>query len=118
MRSSRPQSEELDHIALALRAAREGRRPIEPLTDAIPELAIDVAYAIAQRNISSRIAAGARVVGHKIGLTSVAVQQQLGVGEPDYGALLDVMEIPNAATVDAAEYIAPRGELEPAFHLA
>jgi 2-keto-4-pentenoate hydratase len=50
-------------------------------------------------------------------LTSVAVQRQLGVGEPDYGALLDVMEIPDGGTMSLAAFIAPRVELELAFHL-
>jgi 2-keto-4-pentenoate hydratase len=68
--------------------AREDRRPIEPLTDAMPGLSVEDAYAISQRITSSRVAGGAHVVGHKIGLTSDAVQAQLAVSEPDYGALL------------------------------
>jgi 2-keto-4-pentenoate hydratase len=112
-----PAATELERWALALTAARETRRPIPPLTDELPELAIEDAYAIAERNVAARVAAGARVVGHKIGLTSVAVQQQLGVAEPDYGALLDVMQIADGGTIDAADWIAPRVELELAFHL-
>ena len=65
---------ELDRYALALRAARERRVPIAPLTDSEPALGVTDAYAIAQRNVDARMAAGARVVGHKIGLTSPAVQ--------------------------------------------
>jgi 2-keto-4-pentenoate hydratase len=118
MLDSRLAADELDRRALALGTAREQRRPIDPLTDALPELAIDDAYAIAQRGVTARIAGGARLVGHKIGLTSVAVQQQLGVTEPDYGALLDVMEIDSGATIEATDFIAPRVELELAFHLA
>jgi 2-keto-4-pentenoate hydratase len=110
--------QELDRLALALRAARERREPIAPLTEALPGLSVGDAYAIAERNVAAGVAAGARVVGHKIGLTSPAVQQQLGVEEPDYGALLDVMEIADGSTVDAAAYIAPRIELELAFELA
>jgi len=108
---------DLDRLARMLREARERREPVTPLTDDTPDLAIEDAYAIAERNVADRVAAGARIVGHKIGLTSVAVQQQLGVGEPDYGALLDVMEIDDGAAIDTADFIAPRVELELAFHL-
>jgi 2-keto-4-pentenoate hydratase len=111
-------ADELDRLALALRQARERCEAIPPLTETLPDLSLGDAYAIAQRNVSARVAAGARVVGHKIGLTSPAVQQQLGVGQPDYGTLLDEMEIADGAAVDAGAYIAPRIELELAFELA
>jgi 2-keto-4-pentenoate hydratase len=107
----------LDRWAAALHTARANARPIPPLTDATPDLSIEEAYAIAERNVAARVAAGAQVVGHKIGLTSVAVQRQLGVGEPDYGALLDVMEIPDGGAMSRSAFIAPRVELELAFHL-
>jgi 2-keto-4-pentenoate hydratase len=109
---------ELDRYALALRTARDQRRPIAPLTESEPALSVGDAYAIAQRNVDARIAAGARVVGHKIGLTSPAVQQQLGVDQPDYGTLLDEMQLDDGAVIDVGRYIAPRVELELAFRLA
>lgn len=109
---------ELDRWAQTLTAAREARRPIPPLTEALPGLAVEDAYAIAQRIVAARVAAGARVVGHKIGLTSTAVQEQLRVDQPDYGALLDTMAIPNGGSVQASAFVAPRVELELAFHLA
>src|ERR1700734_2685085 len=108
---------ELDDWAARLAQAATDARPIAPLTDAVPELEIEDAYAIAQRIVERRVRGGARVVGHKIGLTSPAVQQQLGVSEPDFGALLDVMELPDGGAVAAARVIAPRVELELAFHL-
>ena len=111
-------SQALDRYALALRTAREQRIPIAPLTDSEPTLSVSDAYAIAQRNVDARTASGARVVGHKIGLTSRAVQEQLGVDEPDYGTLLDEMELDDGAVIDAGRYIAPRVELELAFRLA
>jgi 2-keto-4-pentenoate hydratase len=110
--------QELDRLAVDLRVARQEHRPIAPLTDALPGLSIADAYAIAGRNVSARLAAGARVAGHKIGLTSPAVQAQLGVDSPDYGTLLDEMRIADGAVVDVGEYIAPRIELELAFELA
>jgi 2-keto-4-pentenoate hydratase len=104
--------------AAELEAARAGSAPIAPLTDADPGLSVADAYTIARRGIDRRIAAGARVVGHKIGLTAVAVQEQLGVDEPDYGTLLDDMRVLDGGVVDAARFVAPRVELELAFHLA
>jgi 2-keto-4-pentenoate hydratase len=111
-------SSELDRYAETLRTARERREPIAPLTDSEPTLSVSDAYAIAQRNVDARTAAGARVVGHKIGLTSAAVQQQLGVDQPDYGTLLDEMQLDDGAVIDLGRYIAPRVELELACRLA
>jgi len=110
-------SAQIDDWAARLAQAAADREPIAPLTDAVSELTIEDAYAIAQRIVERRVQGGARVVGHKIGLTSLAVQQQLGVSEPDFGALLDAMELPDGGAVDAARFIAPRVELELAFHL-
>ena len=109
---------ELDEWAAALRGAADNARAIEPLTEQIPGLDVADAYAIAQRIIAARVRAGARIVGRKIGLTSVAVQQQLGVDEPDYGALLDTMQFADGAALEAARFVAPRVELELAFHIA
>jgi len=111
-------SNELDRYALALRTSRVQRVPIAPLTESEPTLSVSDAYAIAQRNVDARTAAGARIVGHKIGLTSPAVQEQLGVDAPDYGTLLDEMQIDDGAVIDVSRYIAPRVELELAFRLA
>ena len=108
---------ELASHAESLRTARATRQAIAPLTDTAPDLSISDAYAIATHNVAVRRRAGARVSGHKIGLTAPAVQAQLGVDEPDYGTLLDEMEIVDGATVDAGVYIAPRIELEVAFIL-
>lgn len=108
---------EIDDWAARLTQAAADRRPIAPLTDAMSDLAIGDAYAIAQRIVDDRVNRGARVVGHKIGLTSPVVQQQLGVCEPDFGALLDVMQLPDGGAVDAGRFIAPRVELELAFEL-
>jgi 2-keto-4-pentenoate hydratase len=108
---------EIHEWAARLAQAAADRQPIAPLTDAVPDLAIEDAYAIAQRIVDGRVQGGARVVGHKIGLTSHAVQQQLGVSEPDFGALLDVMALPDGGSVEVDRFIAPRVELELAFEL-
>jgi 2-keto-4-pentenoate hydratase len=109
---------ELDALAAALRAARERRSPIRPITEAAPGLTVADAYAIASRNVARALEAGATPTGHKIGLTSKAVQDQLGVSSPDFGALLDTMQIAVGATINRSDYIAPRIELELAFVLA
>ena len=101
----------------ALLDARESRVPIAPLTDAHPDLSVADAYAVARHVVEADVAAGARIVGHKIGLTAVAVQQQLGVDMPDYGTLLDTMEVADGGTLQFKDYIAARIELELAFKL-
>jgi 2-keto-4-pentenoate hydratase len=100
-----------------LEAARLHRRPIAPITDAEPDLSIDDAYAIATFAVDARRASGATIVGHKIGLTSVAVQQQLRVDQLDYGTLLSDMRVADGGIAPSA-LIAPRVELELAFTLA
>lgn len=104
-------------FAYALLAARDARKPIAPLTDSDPDLSVADAYAIARLGVAADVAAGARPVGHKIGLTAAAVQRQLGVDSPDYGALLDTMAIADGATIDPSDYIAPKIEVELAFRL-
>ncbi|MEU4805793.1 fumarylacetoacetate hydrolase family protein [Actinosynnema sp. NPDC023587] len=73
---------------------------------------LDGAYAVQHLNIRRRIDAGAVVRGHKVGLTSKAMQEQLGVTEPDSGILLDRMLIPNHATVAAGSLFQARVEAE------
>jgi 2-keto-4-pentenoate hydratase len=101
----------------ALFDAEAARRPIPPLTDRFPGLKIADAYGIQQRNVDRRVRAGQRVVGHKIGLTSRAMQEQFGVKVPDYGHLLDTMVCDDGAPLDLGELIDPRIEIEPAFVL-
>jgi 2-keto-4-pentenoate hydratase len=101
--------------AALLAAAERDRVPVPPLTGRWPDLTIDDGYAIQRHNVARRVAAGARVVGHKVGLTSAAMQEMLGVGEPDFGHLLDDMVV--AGEAEAAAYLAPRAEIEIAFVL-
>jgi 2-keto-4-pentenoate hydratase len=109
--------ERLKELSDSLLWARRSATALRPLTDAYPSLSVQEAYRIARQGVEADIQDGAVLVGHKIGLTSVAVQRQLGVDSPDYGALLDTMEIADGATLDPADYIAPRVELELAFRL-
>ncbi|MBX6395487.1 MAG: fumarylacetoacetate hydrolase family protein [Alicyclobacillaceae bacterium] len=98
-----------------LQAERE-RRPIQPLTEAEPDITVVDAYRIQLALIERKLGAGDRVVGHKIGLTSRPMQEMFGVREPDYGHLLRSMQVESGATVDAP-LIQPRVEAEIAFVL-
>jgi len=108
----------LDSIAAELETAARDRRPIPQISAAHPGLTPADAYAIQQRIVAGRLADGARIVGWKIGLTSLAMQQQLGVDQPDYGPILDRWLVPSGDIVATADLIAPRVEAEIAFILA
>ncbi|HKT04004.1 MAG TPA: fumarylacetoacetate hydrolase family protein [Rugosimonospora sp.] len=104
-----------DLAALLSRAERD-RVPVPPLT-AHADLDSADAYGIQAINTSRRLAAGERIAGHKVGLTSRAMQQQLGVDEPDFGVILEAMLIADGGPLDLDELIAPRIEAEIAFRL-
>ena len=78
-RGQQPVDSPVQAAALALRSARAARRPIAPISSSFGIAGLDAAYAVAELNTQARIAEGRRVVGKKVGLTSRAVQQQLGV---------------------------------------
>lgn len=88
--------------------------PVRPLVE---PLGLDGAYAVQTRSIQNLLAEGRRVVGHKIGLTSSAVQAQLGGDQPDFGTLLNDMAYSDEATI-TARLIQPKIEAEIAFVLA
>lgn len=102
--------------AEALANAYRTKKPIEPLTD-LGDLEIADAYAVQQELVAGWISSGQRVVGHKVGLTSAAMQRMLGVGEPDFGHLLDPMMLDETTPIDVDQFIAPRVEPEIAFVL-
>jgi len=104
-----------DSAALMLRTAERMRSPIEPLINTFPDIDISDAYAIQRINIADRAARGARVCGHKIGLSSPVMQQMMGVDEPDFGHLLTDMVVDDSATVDISSLCHPRIEVEVAF---
>lgn len=104
-------------VAAALAAAERDRAPIGPPTWKWPALNAVDAYEIQLINARERLAAGGVVRGHKVGLTSRAMQQMLGVGEPDYGHLFADMFVPDGGTLAAADLCYPRAEIEVAFVL-
>lgn len=107
----------VDDLGAELRAAARAGTPIPPLTAGHPDLTIAEAYAIQRVGRRARLAEGATIVGHKIGLTSLAMQEMLGVDQPDFGYLTADMISPSGAALPAAAFIAPRAELEIAFRL-
>ena len=82
--------------------------PLAPLTGAHPDIDVVDAYEIQLINIRARVAEGARVVGHKVGLSSKAMQQMMGVDEPYYGHLLADMEVFEDVPVPAGRFLFPR----------
>ena len=100
-----------------LMQAAETRTPVLQLSKTWPDIGFEDAYAIQAEVTARRVAAGARVIGHKVGLTSKAMQRSSQIDEPDYGHLLDRMTIADGATVRHANYCVPRVELELAFVL-
>ena len=108
-------------IALALHEAEQKQAPIATLSETYPSLTLEQAYAIQNEWQRIKLPGGSQsawLVGHKIGLTSLAMQQQLGVDQPDYGFLLDTMVVQSESTLARNSFIAPRIEPEIAFWLA
>jgi 2-keto-4-pentenoate hydratase len=112
-----PDTTTRDAAAQMLRHAEQQRRPIGPLVEAYPDLEIADAYAIQRANVAERLAAGARICGHKIGLSSPVMQQMMGVDEPDFGHLLTDMIVEDGTVVDVSSMCHPRIEVEVAFVL-
>jgi 2-keto-4-pentenoate hydratase len=88
-----------------------------PITSSEPNLTIQDAYQIQLETISRKVKNGNRIVGKKIGLTSLAMQKLLGVDEPDYGHLLDSMVIENGGMISMEQVLQPKVEAEIAFIL-
>jgi 2-oxo-hept-3-ene-1,7-dioate hydratase len=107
--------DDIEAAAAALLRAEETGRQTGLLSLAHPGITLDDAYAVQAALVARKLAAGRRVIGWKIGLTSRAMQQQLAIDTPDSGVLLDDMRFADGATVPAGRFIAPRVEAEIAF---
>ncbi|MCD0502000.1 2-oxo-hept-4-ene-1,7-dioate hydratase [Bordetella petrii] len=110
------QADRQEAARLLLQAERTAV-PVTQLDQTFPDIDIADAYAIQQEAIAARIAAGARLRGHKIGLTSKAMQSTVGIDEPDYGHLLDDMFYDDGDKIEVGRFIVPRVEVELAFIL-
>ena len=108
---------EAKDYAAKLRQAQATKTPIAPLRDGIGEHNEELAYAIQQVNTNHRLVDGARIVGKKIGLTSIKVQEQFGISTPDFGILFDDMEVLNGLSLPISEVMQPKIEGELAFVL-
>ena len=95
--------------------AQSDRKQAVQLSKTWPDITIEDAYAISTEVTQRRIAAGARLIGHKVGLTSKAMQRSSQIDEPDFGYLLDHMMIADGAKVAHESYCRPRVEIELAF---
>lgn len=102
-----------DHLA----KAEQTGAGVEPLTVLEPGLTIEEAYHIQLKTIERKVEAGAKIVGKKIGLTSLAMQKLLGVDQPDYGHLLDTMVVDNQGAIPFSRVLQPKVEAEIAFKL-
>jgi 2-keto-4-pentenoate hydratase len=108
----------VESIAIRLDTAWKTNTPIPPLTESDGISDVQIAYAIQSCWANMRLERGEKIVGRKIGLTSKAIQQQLGVNEPDYGSLWQssFYEAKNGkATIPASDFLQPRIEGEVAF---
>ena len=108
---------EAKDYAAKLRQAQATKSPISPLRDDIGEHNEELAYAIQQVNTNHKLVDGARIVGKKIGLTSIKVQEQFGISTPDFGILFDDMEVLNGLSLPISEVMQPKIEGELAFVL-
>ena len=107
----------IQSITRCLREAEASRRPVAPVRAEIGADDAALAYAIQQANVELRCAKGERIVGRKIGLTSLAVQQQLGVDQPDFGTLFASMAYGDNQPMPLSTLIQPKVEAEIALVL-
>ncbi len=107
----------VDVISNELLDAYRSRKTLAPLSATYPGLSVDDAYAIQQRQRATRLGAGAGLIGFKVGLTSAAMRQQLGVDQPDYGHLFTDMLYAGDEPIPTNAFLQPRAEPEVALIL-
>lgn len=118
MTASAPAEADLIAAADRLERAAAAGRPCEPVTDLLGDSDIDAAYRVQQTLTQRRLTGGARIVGRKIGLTSAAVQAQIGVAQPDFGVLFDDMRFNAGEEIPFSRLLQPKAEAEVAFLLS
>lgn len=110
-------SSTLQEIADLLDGAARSGQPIDPVRTRLPEGDLAAAYEVQQINTRRALAQGRRLTGRKIGLTSVAVQKQLGVDQPDFGMLFADMAVADGAEIAWSRVMQPKCEAEVALVL-
>jgi 2-oxo-hept-3-ene-1,7-dioate hydratase len=103
-------------VEILLNAEKDKKQAVQ-LSTTFPHIVIEDSYAISSAVAKHKIAQGAKLIGHKVGLTSKAMQASSQINEPDYGHLLDSMMIADGAKIPHANYCVPRVEVELAFVL-
>ena len=110
-------NEQREQAISSLREAHRTKQPCIQFSKTFPEIEIEDSYAISSAWADERIKNGAKIIGHKIGLTSKAMQQSSGIDEPDYGYLLDDQVYSDGVILNHADYCVPRVEPELTFVL-
>lgn len=104
-------------MASRLDAAEKSRQQIGHFSRECPAMTIEDGYRVQRAWVANKLAGGRKLIGHKIGLTSRAMQRSSNINEPDYGALLDDMLFANNGDIPITRFIEPRVEVELAFVL-
>jgi 2-oxo-hept-3-ene-1,7-dioate hydratase len=111
----------IQQLAAELHESEKSREQVEHFSKRFPGITLEDGYRISRAWVALQLAEGRKVIGHKIGLTSRAMQQASQISEPDYGTLLDSMLFTckegETLEIPAARFIAPRVEVELAFIL-
>lgn len=107
----------IDTLALRLDAAERDRTQIGQFSLEYPGMTLEDGYAVSRAWVKNKLAGGRKIIGHKIGLTSRAMQRSSNVTEPDFGTLLDDMLFPDGQDIPIGRFIEPRVEVELAFIL-
>ena len=107
----------IDDLAARLDRAERARSQIGQFSLEHPEMTLEDGYAVSRAWVNTKLASGRKVIGHKIGLTSRAMQRSSNVTEPDFGTLLDDMLFPDGHDIPIERFIEPRVEVELAFIL-
>ncbi|MEH6633638.1 MAG: 2-oxo-hepta-3-ene-1,7-dioic acid hydratase [Halopseudomonas aestusnigri] len=110
-------TEEYELAANALLKAEAEAKPTQRISERWPNVTLDDAYAISALVVEKKLSQGQRLIGHKVGLTSKAMQVASKIDEPDYGHVFDSMLIPNGGRVAHSNFCVPRVEPELTFVL-
>jgi len=110
--------EKIEELVLRLDESEKTGRQIRQFSIEYPGITIEDAYAIQKQWVDLKVREGRRIRGHKIGLTSRAMQISSNIDQPDYGSLLDDMFFADGSAIPIARFIVPRVEVELAFILA